>query len=350
MKKLIIHNISFGCDPEFFFSANGDIVGAENILPENGVVYSNRMAVSGESHAGKIIIDGVQAELNPIPSTCRQLLANDISRCFIELDKISKSRGVDLDFSQTVEVKKGTFDKLSDKSKKFGCAPSKNAHNKNSSIKINPSVYRKRSAGGHIHLGRTYAEDGSFSEPDRVVKMLDILLGNTCVLIDRDKGNIERRKSYGRAGEYRTPPHGLEYRTLSNFWLKNYVLFSFVMGLARMSVSIVKEDLDKEFLKVVEMKDVEKAINKNDFNLAYKNFLKIEPVLSEISTAGGYKQTLTVGNIPLFKHFVDKGVDYWFKESPLKHWVSLAGSTSLAHGWENFLEAKVLKDMEKTKQ
>ena len=61
MKKLTYLNyVTLGCDPEFFFSKNGAIVGSEKVLDKNGFV------VNGSS---KFVIDGVQAELNPIPNT-----------------------------------------------------------------------------------------------------------------------------------------------------------------------------------------------------------------------------------------------------------------------------------------
>ena len=339
-----VYTVSFGCDPEFFFKNDKGIVGAEKVFPKDGLTVG--------INNSKFIIDGVQAELNPAPSTCRQLLANEISRCFAGLDEVMKTKGVVADFSQTVEVDKENFDNLSDDSKKFGCSASKNIYKSpsKSKIKVDPMVYRKRSAGGHIHLGRTSDITSEvLDNPKKIVPILDILLGNTCVLIDRDIGNIERRKNYGRAGEHRTPKHGLEYRTLSNFWLKNYKLMSFVFGMARFAVAVVVNKKDKEFLKAVKMKDIEKAINKNDFKLAYENFLKIEPIISEIAEEVerfGYSVPLTVSTMQYFKHFINKGMDYWFKETPLEHWNKHTKTLNLTDGWETFLATTVKQDFE----
>ena len=79
-------SIVFGCDPEFFFSKNGEVIGAEKVIAENGLEYKrgdfedkkDGDTVSGYSRGAgnsKIIIDGVQAELNPRANTCRALLA-----------------------------------------------------------------------------------------------------------------------------------------------------------------------------------------------------------------------------------------------------------------------------------
>ena len=343
VEKLVI----FGCDPEFFIAKDNEIIGSEKVLPKDGLVANSL----GGNPENKIIIDGVQAELNPSPRACRELLAQEIARCFSALDtQLQKDPTLSASFKQTIEVSKEEFDTLSDDSKKFGCAPSKNLYHKKASIKADPSKYMTRSAGGHIHLG---ANDSTailkiLRNTKRTIPMLDILVGNTCVLIDRDEGNIERRKNYGRAGEHRLPKHGLEYRTLSNFWLRDYRLMSFVMGLSRMAVAIVNEGLDEEFRSRVNMKKIEKAINTNNFTLAYENFLAIEPVLSEITNSKSHKYSspLNASNIYLFKFFVEKGLNHWFKEDPLKHWVNVNAGNRPA-GWESFLDTTVSAEYKK---
>src|ERR1035437_606364 len=87
-----------GCDPEFFFSRpEVGVIGAEAIIPKAGMITSG----------GKIVIDGVQAELNPAPNTCRESVAYNIVACFrtlkAELDK-NKDTVTKLDFSRSVDV------------------------------------------------------------------------------------------------------------------------------------------------------------------------------------------------------------------------------------------------------
>lgn len=316
MKKLRFHNITFGCDPEFFFRKDNEIVGAEKILPRSGLMT--------EEDTSKIIIDGVQAELNPGPTTCREVMARSIMYSFVAVRDVLKQHArTKIDFAQTIKLGDEDFEKLSDDSKKFGCMPSKNAYNggMDGKITIDPTTHRYRSAGGHLHIGN----GGSpfirkvLNDATRVIQMMDILVGNTCVLIDRDPGNIERRKVYGRAGEFRIPPHGVEYRTLSNFWLRSYQLMSLVMGLARHAVIIVANDMDGKFVEKVNMEDIAKAINTNDFALALRNFKRILPLLMEI-TPITEDYPINPGNINHFKYFVKKGLDHWFKEDPLEHW------------------------------
>lgn len=343
--------IMLGCDPEFFFEKKGKIIGAEKVIDiKNGL----EVKIKGKDGNGgsyqfsntptktKCIVDGVQVELNPRPDTCRARLGNDISRCFRELyGKMKTDPDLKINFSPTVKITKSELKKLDEKSRVFGCAPSKNLalEGKEGTITVNPSTYLYRSAGGHIHLG-TYGSDGASlrSKPEQVIQVLDVVLGNTCVLIDRDKGNKRRRAVYGKAGEYRTPEHGLEYRTLSNFWLRNYSLTSFVMAMARFCVSIVDSSTDKndfaaELLSLVDMKDIHKAINTNNLQLAQRNFNRIRPFLIAHSNEDF---PLTASRLPRFDYFVKKGLSYWFKQDTLAHWVSLPDGH--AGGWETFID------------
>lgn len=345
-----------GCDPEFFFKQDGVIIGAETILPKAGL-----KAGTGGS---KFVIDGVQAELNPQPSYCRSLLGSQLKACFVTLrDELKKQgKNTTVDFNRAVEISKDELDKLSEDSKKFGCAPSKSIYTRTPSLKlrsIDPAEYRVRAAGGHIHIGAT--GDGGYTYPGlkkavttdhkRTVKMLDILCGNTAVLMDRDKANIERRKFYGKAGEYRLPEHGLEYRTLSNFWLTSYPLMSFAFGMARLAIQLMaddrKDEFYNEFTSKIKTRNVHRAINSNNFDLAMENFKAIESLLLEVSHENS-THAISKANINEFYYFIDvvqnKGLEHWFSEDPMTHWTGTVGSVG---GFHDFLLQNVKADMKK---
>lgn len=356
--KLEYETMMIGCDPEFFFSKKGKIIGSEKIIPEKGLQTN-----SGYS---KIIIDGVQAELNPRASKCRELLANEIRECFREIDiTLTKNKGIKANFKQTIIVQAKEMKSLKPESQILGCSPSKNIHKTKNKIELSIAAKNlTRSAGGHIHIGKTDNNtqnekriNEAIKNPKSLVPMLDIIVGNTCVLIDRDPGNIERRKVYGKAGEYRTPSHGLEYRTLSNFWLENYKLMSFVTGLARFAVVIIANSnnhnkLEQRIKKSVRMKDIENAINNNDFNLAHKNFKRIEKIIAAIVPKEDNPEyahfPLNKDNLKAFEYFVQKGKEHWIKEDPIKHWKNLGTSSENPRiGWEKFLETEVKTEMKK---
>lgn len=355
LKRINHYSVQMGCDPEFFFIKEGKTIGAEKILPKEGLEKYG---------TGKIIIDGIQAELNPEASHCRAYVADHISDCFKMVRNTMKNHpGVTAEFTQTVPITREEMKSLSKENKQFGCTPSGNAYTKKNGIKIkDASKYMKRSAGGHIHLGHDNKKDlvAAMAKTKEMSQMLDIIVGNTCVLLDRNEGNIERRKNYGKAGEFRTPAHGIEYRTLSNFWLRSYPLAGLALGLARFAVNIMasstpENDFEKAIRSKVNMRKIRQAINKNDFNLAYQNFKAIEQVLMDIvpknsrgdiddGTYNNYDYPLTPDTINEFHYVVKTGIDHWFKEEPLKHWIEL-GDGHTNKGWEKFLMTTVRKEM-----
>lgn len=376
-------NVTLGGDPEFFFAKDGKIIGSEKVLTADGLKIAAADSRDNYHPAdisdNKFVIDGVQAELHPRPGMCRALLGNDIAQCFRNLDKMMKKKGVSADFSQNVEVSQEEMDTLSDKNKVFGCAPSLNAYDGGESkITVDPKVFRGRSAGGHIHIGNahqiyinnpTYREqyraayelsknpanpwalawrlEKALKSSDIMVPILDIVVGNTCVLIDRDPSNIERRKVYGKAGEHRIKEYGIEYRTLSNFWLRSYQLMSFVTGLCRFTAHLVEQstennDYVKALFDTVKRDDIIRAINNNDFDLALKNFKAIVPIIEVAAGTNSQSYPLTRGYINSFYYFINKGVDHWFEKDVMKHWV--AAPDGHGTGWEAFLTGRVFTE------
>jgi len=309
-------DLKMGCDPEFFITKNGKVIGAEHVLPKEGLIGPR----------GKFIIDGVQIEMNPAPSYCRGLLGNYIGDCFRLLERHLelggyKKEGVSVSFDNTVKITRTNFEKLSNNCKQFGCSVSNNVgpdgQIMRSYIDVDPTVYRSRSGGGHIHFGdyeytnRPGQVKKALKNVQVMVPVLDIILGNTMVLIDRDRGNRERRKTYGRAGEFRLPSYGLEYRTPSNFWLKSPVLFSLAFGLARLAVQLVVEsdrenNYVKELLSRVDMEDIHDAINRNSALKARRNFDKILDLLMDIIPAATVTTfyPFSAYNIEQFNKFV----------------------------------------------
>lgn len=278
-------DILFGCDPEFFFKHKGNIVGSEKVIPP-------RLEVS---NGGTITRDGVQAEINLEPVDNESDMAVKLKNIFGALiDLVPK--GVEIDFTNTVEVTEQEIQSLSPESKQFGCMPSYNIYGEDPVRDADATKYLKRSAGGHIHIGSKNPDKVKKmqDEAPRLVMLLDILVGNTAVLLDRDMGNLERRKNYGRAGEYRLPKHGVEYRTPSNFWIKDVEYMSFMLGAVRTAVEIFLAGRDVELFKILNIKternDVREAINTNDFALAQKNLRKIEPWLWDNVQSGPLSQ------------------------------------------------------------
>lgn len=364
-RYLIGAGTMFGCDPEIFFVRRGSktgklyTVGAEKIIPPEGLVV--------EGYPKQIVLDGVQAELNPSAQWCRANLGNSIQSSFLKLrKKLAEKPGLEVSFSSVVKVTRKELETLSPEARLFGCAPSLNWYDQKFGARprklANPNKYLKRSAGGHLHFGLNGTGSKPsplFMERERIVPMLDIILGNTCVIIDRDPFARERRKNYGRAGEYRLPTHGLEYRTLSNFWLRSYQLFGLVTGLGRLAIDIVHTALrmeavpqsyppgtyanvEPDLLAAVDMKDIQRAIDRNDAELAWSNWRKVKPILQGLSLSN-YSYGLCQNFFPQFEWWMkdveEHGLEKWFPEDPLKHWCEKKEGHGT--GWESFLTSTI---------
>lgn len=102
----------------------------------------------------------------------------------------------------------------------FGCDPDFNAWTGRMNPRPQAEDPNLRSCGGHVHIGVSREIQ---IPPRSVIKACDLFLGVPSVLMD--KGEL-RKQLYGKAGAYRPKQygpnnHGVEYRTLSNFWIFN---------------------------------------------------------------------------------------------------------------------------------
>lgn len=104
----------------------------------------------------------------------------------------------------------------------FGCEPDFNAYTFSQNVKPNSPDANLRSAGGHIHIGyeNSTPYDADVYTPDEqrsnIIKALDLFIGVPSVIMEPDN---KRKELYGKAGAFRPKPYGVEYRTISNFYL-----------------------------------------------------------------------------------------------------------------------------------
>jgi hypothetical protein len=86
-----------------------------------------------------------------------------------------------------------------------------------------------RTASGHLHIG--LEKDADITNEAHqlkyatLAKHLDLFLGLRSLEWDKD---TKRRQLYGNPGAVRFKPYGVEYRVLSNAWLKREELVRFV--------------------------------------------------------------------------------------------------------------------------
>lgn len=203
---------TFGADPELFvMNPEGEFVCPEGLIP----------GTKDEPHkvdCGAVQVDGMAAEFNIDPVDNYDDWINNIKRVRSQLQDMLPN-GHKLVCTPTAEFTKEQWDKAPEANKQLGCSPDFNAW----SLDMNPTPEAKdlvRHAGGHIHFGWTDDANPSDQEYYKAVvqlaRQLDWVAGLWSLQVDKDK---QRRSSYGKAGSVRFKPYGMEYRSLSNFWL-----------------------------------------------------------------------------------------------------------------------------------
>ena len=247
---------------------NGKVVPSSHVIPKEGV------RVNKGRGDGMIVRDGFQVELNPESSFCRQVAGSMLGHAMRQLFELAEKAGVEVSTEVGVVVDEETFFSVPLSERKFGCNPTVNAHQEELERPTGARV-RFRSGGGHIHIGLPNRFIGNEERITELVKMFDILVGNSCVFFDQSPSSTLRRKYYGRAGEYRMKSYGVEYRVPSNFWLQSYVLWSMVSGLCRQAVDLHAQNYYNRLVKAVPIENVRKAINNNDKNLALQNLILV---------------------------------------------------------------------------
>lgn len=262
-----------GSDPECFVVDKHDKVIPSYLFlkskEENDkTMKTNEAITKGATSVGSgvqsIFWDGFQAEFNVYASNC---LSWTVDSTFIGLKTLLKKAreynpDAKLSLKTVVDIDADVLNNALPEHVAFGCMPSFNAYGM-TGIKEDGRKVPFRSTGGHIHLG---LDNTNHDKNVQYVKALDKILGVACVSLFAKYDDPRRRIMYGLAGEYRTPAHGIEYRSLSNAWLSHPLIMNIVFELSRRCISTVREDViqywdstEEETISCINNCDVELA-------------------------------------------------------------------------------------------
>jgi hypothetical protein len=210
--------ITLGADPEIFIRNNTTktFVSAHNIVEGTKKEPKNIFK-------GAIQVDGVALEYNIKPAKTMQEFAAYNNVLIKQLQEIVKEKNPDLSLAitPTAWFEQNYFDMgIPENAKILGCEPDFNAY----TGEMNPiPITNKpmRTGAGHLHIGWTEKADinspAHFYDCIAVTKQLDHSIGFLSHLWDPDK---ERQELYGKMGSFRPKPYGVEYRPLSNAWVR----------------------------------------------------------------------------------------------------------------------------------
>jgi hypothetical protein len=147
----------------------------------------------------------------------------------------------------------------------IGCNPSWNAYKPGDNIPA-PFADGLRTGSFHIHIGSPLLQ--SWDTRVEAAKMMDLIVGCSGVLFDRDESSLYRRMLYGKAGEFRPTPYGVEWRVLGNYALRSPQLTRLVFDLTQYAMDLIDEGHHIDILNETDWKVVETAINTNSKTLA----------------------------------------------------------------------------------
>ena len=226
---------TIGSDPEIFVEDDkGNVMPAFLFLGSKQAPTS--IPVANYQPKNDAYWDGFQAEFTTYATHCISQHCDSIRRGLkVVLDNARKQdKKATLSTKTVMNVSQEQLESAKEEHVTFGCMPSFNAYQMKG-LAMSGREVPFRPAGGHIHFGCKKHTPEHFTT---IVKTLDAILGVACVSLFAKYDDPRRRQLYGLAGEFRLPPHGMEYRVLSNAWLIHPMLVNLVFDLARKSFTI----------------------------------------------------------------------------------------------------------------
>lgn len=194
-----------GCDPEVFLMNNSGLVPIFGMI---GADKWNPKQVDGLPPGFTFQEDNVALEFGIPPASTEEEFVDSVQK--VQFTFLKQHPDYTFCKLSCAAFPKDALD-ANAQAFLFGCEPDFNAwtNKQNPKLKLKVSHKYTRSAGGHVHVETKL-------DPVRVIQAMDLYLGVPSILMDKDDA---RRELYGKAGAHRVKPYGVEYRTLSNFWI-----------------------------------------------------------------------------------------------------------------------------------
>jgi hypothetical protein len=263
--------ITIGTDPEFFLRKDGQYVSSQSAK-----IQGTKHEPVALKNGGTIQRDNVAVEFATEPAKDGEDFVGKVKSCLVDAQAMLPKG------HEMVVEPSATFDEvqLTDpEAQEFGCDPDFNAY----TVAVNEKPWCGdsgfRSCGAHIHVGGV-DENGvpmegleflqEFSGKIKAVKAMDLFHGIISTKLDNSEASIKRRELYGKAGCHRPTDYGVEYRVLSNYWMKTPQLVMLMDSLTRDAMSLIMEDKLDDILAQVGEDELQNVINEGNVEAADK--------------------------------------------------------------------------------
>ena len=225
--------LQIGADPEFFLKKNGMFHSGVGLVPGD---KANPSPVD----KGAVQVDGMAVEFNITPASTRREFRHNIATVMASLRDMIPPE-YDFSFESVAQFEEEHMASMPAEALVLGCDPDFNGYTETYNEEIaDPGTVRV--AGGHVHLG--WGENFDPKDPNhfatccRVARQLDFTLGILGTM--HDPKDVERKKMYGKPASFRPKSYGMEYRSLSSFWLETEELMGQVYSGAHFAFDNLK--------------------------------------------------------------------------------------------------------------
>lgn len=221
-------DILVGADPEVFMKRDGKFHSA------HGVIQGDKKNPQ-KVNKGAVQVDGLALEFNIDPAKNEQEFVENIKAVMATLKEMVP--GYELEAVPVAEFGMDYLKAQPAEALELGCDPDFNAWNGGQANPRPNGEVDFRTGAGHVHIG--WGSDFDIANPDHldacmmVTKQLDYYLGLGSLIYEPAN---KRREMYGAFGAFRPKPYGVEYRVLSNAWLKDEKLMSWVYRMTKRAI------------------------------------------------------------------------------------------------------------------
>lgn len=259
--------MTIGCDPEFFLKER-----------KSGKLISAIPFITGTKDmpfrlplGGNIQRDNVAMEIATDPADSVESFVSNIRNTLTEAIKTLPSD------TEIVAAPSASFDPdqlTHPEAQAFGCDPDFDAWEVKENDKPCAVDNTFRSCGAHIHVGTDGKDENvfllDFEGKLQMVKIMDCIHGIISSVLDSNKEAIDRRQLYGKPGAHRPKEYGVEYRVLSNYWLKSPITVMMMYSLTQDALSIVRNGKADELIEEMDENQVRNTISNGDAAVAMK--------------------------------------------------------------------------------
>lgn len=263
MCKLEDEGVGVGADPEIFAVDKDGI--HRSLIGKLG----GSKAVPLKTKHGWVQEDNVAGEFNTPPAYSEDEFVMNITNVLGDISELLIPLDLSIDISPIALFEETELQH--ELAKIAGCDPDFNGWDLIVNTPPNLSATRERSGAGHLHISWSKIEEDPFHCVN-LSRVMDITAGAPSILMDDD---TRRRELYGKASCHRPKfksngdaYNGIEYRTLSNFWLKSEKSIRWAYNTVRQAITRYEEFVDLINDGGITRDEIVSMINTSDKNRA----------------------------------------------------------------------------------